>query len=72
MAATITNQSTGALKAVYKQVTIFCETLIIAYSCIAQLKATFPVLEERFEGDWPARAMIQNFLKYKSSASKSK
>ncbi|KIM80260.1 hypothetical protein PILCRDRAFT_9794 [Piloderma croceum F 1598] len=40
-----------------------------------QLKTTFPVLEERFEGDWPAKAMIQSFLKNtsaKSSTLKSK
>lgn len=75
MAVTITNQSQGALEVVYKQVTIFRGIPIIASSCIAQLKSKFPILEERFEGDWPAKALLQSFLKgtsAKSSTSKSK
>jgi hypothetical protein len=75
MATTITNQSQDALEVTYKQVTALRGTPIVASSCVAQLKEKFPILEERFEGDWPARAMVQGFLKNtsaKSSTSKSK
>jgi hypothetical protein len=36
---------------------------------VEQLKEKFPILEERFEGDWPAKALMQSFLKHTSSVS---
>ena len=72
MATTITNQSQDALEVTYKQVIALHGTPIVASSCVAQLKVKFPILEERFEGDWPAREMVQSFLKNSSAKSTSK
>jgi len=47
----------------------------VASSYVTQLKQKFPVLDESFEGDWLAKAMIQCFLKNtaaKSSTTRSK
>jgi hypothetical protein len=39
---------------------------------VDQLKGKFPLLEERFEGDWPAKVIIQSFLKNTSAKSPAK
>jgi hypothetical protein len=66
---TISNQPPDKLALIFKEVKfhIHYAQYRAKQSIIYQIKETYPLLEQKFEGDWPAKAILQVFLKYTST-----